>query len=108
MASRNNAFSNLGAEFKPKASETKREPAIDPKAIDSIAEEHDFPSRSTAKATKDVSPTRRRRITGRNQQINIKTTAEAIERLYAIADRKRVTLGQVLEDALDALEKAGY
>lgn len=107
---RNNPFSDLSDEFKPKAPEAKRAPKVDTRAIDAIAEANDFPSRSAGKgkAPKEAPAMRRRRITGRNQQINIKTTAEAIGRLYSIADRKRVTLGQVLEDALEALEKGGY
>lgn len=106
---RNNPFSDLSDEFKPKAPEAKRPPKVDARAIDAIAEANDFPSRSAGKGRAPKEPRkRRRRITGRNQQINIKTTAEAIDRLYAIADRKGVTLGQVLEDALEALEKGGY
>ncbi len=32
-------------------------------------------------------------------------TSQVIERLYKIADAKRVPLGELLEQALDALEK---
>jgi antitoxin ParD1/3/4 len=46
----------------------------------------------------------RRYKTGRNQQINIKATPQIIERLYKIADARRVPLGELLEQALDALE----
>jgi hypothetical protein len=48
----------------------------------------------------------RRYKTGRNQQINIKATAQVIERLYKMADARRVPLGQLLEQAIDALEEA--
>jgi hypothetical protein len=48
----------------------------------------------------------RRYKTGRNQQINIKATPEAIERLYKMADARRVPLGELLERALDALEQS--
>jgi Arc/MetJ-type ribon-helix-helix transcriptional regulator len=47
----------------------------------------------------------RRYKTGRNQQINIKATPQVIERLYKIADARRIPLGELLEQALDALEK---
>jgi hypothetical protein len=40
-----------------------------------------------------------------DQQINIKATAKVIERLYKITDARRVPLGELLEQALDALEK---
>jgi len=47
----------------------------------------------------------RRYKTGRNQQINIKATPQVIERLYKIADARRVPIGELLEQALDALER---
>jgi hypothetical protein len=46
----------------------------------------------------------RRDKTGRNQQINIKATPEVIERLYRLSDARHVPLGELLEQALDALE----
>ena len=46
-----------------------------------------------------------RHKTGRNQQINIKATRQAIERMYKLADDKQIPLGELLEQALDALEK---
>jgi hypothetical protein len=48
----------------------------------------------------------RRRITGRTHQINVKTTEAAIEQFYRIAEEMRAPLGEVLEQALEALEKA--
>lgn len=102
MNERSNPFADLGAEFKPKPA--RLEPAVDRKAIDQIAKEHDFPSRRAGQGKAQ----KRRNATGRNQQINIKTTPQAIELLYAIADRKRVPLGKVLEDGLAALEREGY
>jgi hypothetical protein len=47
-----------------------------------------------------------RHRTGRNQQINIKATTETIERFYKLADERRVALGELLEHALNALEKS--
>jgi hypothetical protein len=116
-AERGNPFSDLtgGAsladEFKPKPRTEKRAP-IDPEVIEKISEDQGFPSRGRTgqkKITKAPARERQRRnATGRNQQINIKTTAEAIALLYELADRKRVPLGKVLEDGLEALKKAGY
>jgi hypothetical protein len=103
MTERSNPFADLGAEFKPKPA--KRATAVDRKVIDEIAKEHDFPSR---RAEQGARANRRRNATGRNQQINIKTTADAIARFYALADRKGVPLGKVFEDALEALERGGY
>lgn len=71
--------------------------------IEQIAADHGFPSRQAAKS---VSKPQRRHRTGRNQQINIKATADTIERMNRIADELRIPLGEVLERALKALEKA--
>jgi len=71
--------------------------------IDQIAEATGFPSRQAAKLAVRRVP-RRRFKTGRNQQINIKATPETIERLYTMADTRRVPLGELLEQALDALQ----
>ncbi|SAL80162.1 hypothetical protein [Caballeronia telluris] len=107
MTERNNPFAdlaptNLADEFKPKP--PTRESTVDRKAIDQIAAEHDFPSRRPGQGRAP----KRRNATGRNQQINIKTTAEAIALFYALADRKGVPLGKVFEDGLAALEREGY
>jgi hypothetical protein len=39
-------------------------------------------------------------------QLNIKATAEVVERFVALSDRRRWALGETLEYALAALEKA--
>lgn len=85
-------------ETKPKAKPVPRE------AIDQIAREQNFPSRQPPRA---AASTRRRRTytTGRNQQINFKATPATVERFYRIADRKKLPLCELLELALDALEK---
>ena len=54
---------------------------------------------------KPVPRLQRRYTTGRNQQINVKATAETIARFYRIADEMNVPLGEVLSRALDALDK---
>lgn len=82
-------------------------------AIDRIAEAAGFPSRKavrTGEGADTETPPRparipRRRITGRNRQINIKATEEVIDRLYATADALDLPLGAVLEQALDALAR---
>ena len=58
-------------------------------------------------APKSSAPARRKpRIyrTGRNQQFNAKATPETIQRFYKLADEKRVPLGELLKQGLDALE----
>lgn len=90
------------ADFAPK---DKKTPGRDEKAvIEQVAADNGFPSRQPVKAA--PKPQQRRHRTGRNQQINIKATAETIDRMNRIADDLRIPLGEVLERALDALEKA--
>jgi hypothetical protein len=86
---------------KPKASQP-----VATDQVERIAKEHNFPSRQPVKAK--PRPPRRiaRHRTGRNQQLNIKATAETIDRFYKLADKRRVALGELLEQALDALEKS--
>lgn len=83
---------------KPKAARS-----VATEQIEQIAEATGFPSRQAAKSAVRRTP-RRRFKTGRNQQINIKATPETIERLYTLADARRVPLGELLEQALDALQ----
>ena len=85
----------------------KTEKPVAKEAIEQIAEENNFPSRQAPKAPK--TPRRKPRIyrTGRNQHLGIKATAETIDRFYKAADAKNVPLGELLKQALDALERAG-
>jgi hypothetical protein len=104
MMERQNAFADLNEEFQPKPRKSEGKP-IDKQAIEKLAEDHGFPSRRPEKtlAQPTIEPRKRRNATGRNKQINIKTTAEAIDLLYKLADAKRVPLGEILENALEAL-----
>ena len=108
--SRVNPFENLADDFpvKPKT-QTKKVVENEKELIDRIAEDNNFPSRQ---AVKEVSPIstgkrqQRRYRTGRNQQLNIKATEQTIEKFYRLADKEKITLGELLERALDALEKS--
>lgn len=102
--SRTNPFSDLESlpSFEPKP-KTPR-PVVNDQ-IEKIAETHGFPSRQATKSLAPKTKSIRRYRTGRNQQINIKTTAQVIERLYKLADERRIPLGQLLEQAVDALER---
>lgn len=90
---------------KPKAATAT--PREQTERIEQIAETANFPSRQPARTPVTRAPGKQRRYkTGRNQQINIKATPQVIERLYKMADAKRVPLGELLEQALNALEKS--
>ena len=101
--SRANPFNDL-SDFAPKA-QTK---PVEPQQIERIASEMGFPSRqaSAAPVVATMTPRRRRYTTGRNQQLNVKATAETVERFYRLADQQGVPLGELLDQALQALEKA--
>lgn len=115
MIERANPFSDLG-DFAP----TPAKPKADRAVIDQVAEAHGFPSRqavkpevSTAKAStsartqvapKEQLPSRRR-TTGRSEQVNIKTTFAAKKRLMEISVEQDMPLGEILEQALAALEE---
>ena len=59
-------------------------------AIAEASEEAGFPSRAT-----------RRWRTGRNTQLNLKVSAEVLARFAALADRRRIPFGALLEQLLD-------
>ena len=103
---RANPFTDLG-DFAPKA----QAKPVEPQQIDQIASDLGFPSRRpnvpAPAGLVETTPTRRRRYTtGRNQQLNVKATAATVERFYRLADQQGVPLGELLEQALEALEKA--
>lgn len=104
MSGRVNAFADLKQvpvfETKPKA-----EKPLAKDAVDRIAEEHKFPSRQAPKRTQRRKPRVYR--TGRNQHLGMKATAETVERFYKAADDRGVPLGELLKQALDALDRAG-
>jgi len=106
MNTRVNPFATL-AEPPVFTTKSKTEKPVQTETIERIAEENNFPSRQATKAPKE--PRRKRRVytTGRNRQFNIKATGETVERFYKMADERKVPLCELLEQALDALERAG-
>jgi hypothetical protein len=107
MNERANPFANLKdvPVFTPKP---KPEKPVAPEALAEIAEQNNFTSRQPLKPVKKVER-RKPRIhrTGRNVQFNAKATPETIAKFYRLADEKKVTLGELFEMAVDALEREG-
>ena len=103
---RANPFADAAATLPAFPTKPKASQPVAADQVERIAQEHNFPSRQPVKAKQR--PPRRvaRHRTGRNQQLNVKATAETIERFYKLADQRRVALGELLEQALDALEKS--
>jgi hypothetical protein len=106
MSARVNPFANL-ADPPVFTTKAKTEKPIQAETMERIAEENNFPSRQAAKTPKE--PRRKRRVytTGRNRQFNIKATADTLDRFYKMADARKVPLCELMELALDALERAG-
>src|ERR1700748_2536892 len=86
-------------EFKPRPAGQRRDVSV--AAIDKIAAQENFPSRAPAPVSSapvfsaaaapaaipdPAHQIRRRRVTGRNQQLNIKATSEAIQHFYELAN----------------------
>jgi hypothetical protein len=91
-------------------------------AINDLAHRENFPSRTPASAPvvagaalrspaapvtsqEPVRRVRRQYVTGRNQQFNIKATAETVDRFYAVANEVGVPLGELLRLTLEAFER---
>ena len=106
MSDRVNPFEDLN-DFAPAQPKEKCSKPVEKAVIDQVAADNGFPSRQALKPEAQPAPRQQRRYTtGRNQQINVKATAETIDRFYRIADELNVPLGEVLARALEALEKA--
>jgi hypothetical protein len=106
MTERVNPFASL-ADPPVFTTKTKTEKAVPTATIERIAEENNFPSRRIIKAKKE--PRRKRRVytTGRNQQFNVRVSLGTQDRFYKLADERGVSICELLELALDALEGAG-
>jgi predicted hydrolase (HD superfamily) len=108
-----NPFSNLSDDFAPKvAVKPDQKVEANVKAVvEAVALDNNFPSRKAQppKKVETVASPRvqRRYVTGRNQQVNIKATAATVDRFYRLADKFGLTLGEMFEKAVQALEDAG-
>jgi hypothetical protein len=87
---------------KPKAAKP-----VEEETIARIAEQNNFPSRQATKTPKVERRKPRTHRTGRNVQFNVKVTAATNDKIYKLADEKKVTLGELLELAMAALEREG-
>lgn len=88
------------------AFDTRAKPANRPDkdALRAVAEAKGFPSREALEIVAPEPTLQRRYRTGRNRQLNLKVTDEALRRFYALADAQGLVLGQVFEQAVMALE----
>ena len=106
MNERVNPFANLTdvPVFKTKP---KPEKPVEEETITKLAEQNNFPSRQAVKQPKAERRKPRTYRTGRNVQFNTKVTAETHAKVYRLADERKITLGELLELAMAALEREG-
>jgi hypothetical protein len=96
------------------ASPAQVRPKPDKAATRAAAERMGFTSREPASspaiaapAQPDPAPPRaqRRHTTGRNRQLNLKVTEDALSRFYTLAERHKLVLGEAFAQAVTALEE---
>jgi hypothetical protein len=76
--------------------------APETEAIRAVSETANFKSREPVQTAKK--PDRRHR-TGRNEQLNVKVTAQTLALFYKISDQQKWVLGETLERAVRALQR---
>jgi len=107
MNERVNPFAHINEDPPVFTTKPKSEKPVVEETIARIAEEHKFPSRQAARTPRAERRKPRIHRTGRNVQFNAKAKAETISRVYKQADEMKVTLGEWMERAVDALDRAG-
>jgi hypothetical protein len=106
MSERVNPFANVHQD--PPLFTTKAAKPVDEETVARLAEEHKFPSRQATKSPPKLERRKpRTHRTGRNVQFNAKATMETINKIYKLADERKVPLGELLKLAVDALEREG-
>lgn len=103
MTGRMNPFGDLNDFKDDGVGKSKMDRRLATAVADQVAAANDFPSRQAPKAAEKLP--QRRHTTGRNKQINIKATQETVERFDMLARTMGVTQGELLAQALAALEK---
>jgi hypothetical protein len=107
MSERVNPFAHINEDPPVFTTKPRAEKRVEEKAISQLAEQNNFPSRQAPKIPKSERRKPRIHRTGRNQQFNAKATAETISRVYKQSDEMKITLGEWMERAADALDRAG-
>ena len=95
-------------DFAPRTGDDK--PRVNRESIAQVAKDNGFLSRDAAKveaaAAAAATPRKQRRFTtGRNQQLNIKATADTVARFNKLADELNLPAGALLERAVQVLEE---
>lgn len=93
-------------DFAPRTGDDK--PRVTRESIAQVAKDNGFLSRDASKVEAAVAATprkQRRFTTGRNQQLNIKATADTVARFNKLADELNMPAGALLERAVQVLEE---
>ncbi|BDC53202.1 hypothetical protein F183_A55170 (plasmid) [Bryobacterales bacterium F-183] len=88
--------------FKPRKSAPPAPPAT---AVRTVSESAQFVSREPVVAVATKQKRDRRHRTGRNEQLNIKVTAQCMQLFYDLSDNNGWVQGETLERALAALQR---
>ena len=107
MTERVNPFANINQDPPVFTTKPKAAKPVEEETIARIAEQNNFPSRQATKPQKADRRKPRIHRTGRNVQFNAKATTETINKIYKLADERKVPLGELLKLAVDALEREG-
>jgi hypothetical protein len=107
MSERVNPFANINQDPPLFTTKPKAAKPVDEDTVERLAEEQKFPSRQATKPPKTERRKPRIHRTGRNVQFNAKATSETINKIYKLADERKVPLGELLKLAVDALEREG-
>lgn len=107
MSGRVNPFATLSEELPAFDVKPKKQTALPEQTIEQISRENYFPSRQAPKTPAASKRPQRRYRTGRNKPLSIKATDATVERFARMADQRKMPYGQLLDLALDALDRAG-
>ncbi len=107
MSERVNPFAHITDDPPVFTTKPRAEKRVEEADIARLAEQNNFPSRQAARPARAQRRKPRIHRTGRNQQFNAKATAETISRVYKQADEMKITLGEWMQRAADALDRAG-
>jgi len=87
------------SDFSPKSVKA----SIDKEGLRALAKRKGFSSRDP-QHIQEKETRKRRNLTGRNQQLNIRVTEETFIKFYKIADKNHWTLGETLEKCLESFD----
>ncbi|MDX9668606.1 stability/partitioning determinant [Pseudomonas sp. P5_152] len=95
-------FASLG-QFKAKPKVSESEQNLVQEDIEKISKDNGFPSREPQPAEEKPAKRARRKFAEPRVQLNIKATQEGYDRFYEMANERGIRLGDLLDQALDAL-----